>query len=162
MCGYVRVCLCACVCLGLCRVLLGRESDLLRRLISSKGVLADRLKSVDAAIAAEIDQQQAIALARDQQMRQINAQNNLRKNVDQLAMQLDDANSTDGADDRDAGPTAEEEHQALAASILTLKQQKRVLIKAVRTMQSEREEIQQERIQYEEKLAQLKEKLESL
>jgi hypothetical protein len=143
------------------RIRVGAEQHDLRAKSHEKDELARRIHEIEKLIAREKAQQTQIASESDATLRQLKAQTNLRKNVDHLIAQnhlVDEEDANEAAANGHA-LTPQQEQAVMAEAILKMKQQKKVLIKAVKSMQIEREQLAVERNEYVTKLEELKTKL---
>jgi hypothetical protein len=147
--------------LGIARIKVAQEHHALRMKSQEKDELARKIHALEKEIAREKGVQATIAAESAASLRQMKAQSNLRRNVDSLIAAHPEA-AADGADAAADGPARDPAAEAAAMSdqISTLKQQKKVLVKAARSMQAEIEQTRAERLELGAKLEQLKAKLE--
>ena len=187
---FVLCLACVCVCVhrsGVARIAHGAELDALRIKIREKDDLARAIQGVESRIAAEKALQAAAAQAEQDALRQERQAANLRKNFDAIIEQSLGSSTTEEEEQQaaaqaaataahaqaaagaspDGSPVAvaltpAQEAAQTAASIALLKQQKKVLIKAVKSMAVELEQTRADKEDFTRKLHELQQKLRAL
>jgi hypothetical protein len=161
------------------RIRHGREQHISQQLARDKAELALSIHSVERAIASEKAHQSAASSQCEGEVRRLTAAINLQRNVDSLIAD----NKLDDTEDRAASPLTlvdgvsvddgVDDVGAVAAvgpgggggaagpSTALLKQQKRVLVKAVRQMNAQVDAVRQQRIAYQRRLADLQARVHS-
>lgn len=144
--------------LGVARIALGEEQHRLDSTSREKDALARRIQALERQIAAEKAAQQSAAAAAAAARRTQTQAANLRRNMDALVEQ---SLGADAGPDEDAA-AASIEAQHVADGIALLRQQKKVLIKAVKSMHAELDQTKKEKEEYTAKLQEIKQKLQAL
>ena len=165
--------------LGLARIEAGAEMDKLRGQSRQKDSLARQIHAIESQIAAEKSKQSLAAAAAQAESKKERTQQNLRRNFESIVQQSLGAEAAAAEEEEAAAASAAaaaaasdpaspaaltpaQEAQQTAASIALLKQQKRVLIKALKSISAELEATRIEKEDYARKLAEIKAKLQAV
>lgn len=155
---------------GLANLTLGDSYSALEDLSHAKDDLAREMYSIDVEVARERAAQAEITRECEEQLRQLKAQSNLRRNVDHLMQHAAAAEETNdyGNPFADAAPATPAprappaDQSSMLSAISLLKQQKKVLVKAVKSMQVESAAVREERDEYARKMEALRQQLQGI
>ena len=153
--------------LGMARISVGSELDQLRALSEAKDQLAKEIQEIERNVTREKKIQSDLVRSMEDELRQLRAEKNIRSNANQLMLASPSAPSSESSVDDSFNPSVSPPEpnsgsssaEGLTEAIATLKHQKKILVKAVKSMHAEHEAIERERFEYQQKIEQMKQQI---